>query len=125
MKKVFDYGTVMMRFELSYIVECYVSDAEDARLLEEVVFDRLYWDRFDDAAKKDRRRGGARDKWGISLRGIAKKCVNISTRFSYKAKKGQPHGCPLKISQSSVCSTAGSFFYSFNSKLRNLASLIT
>lgn len=44
---VFDFGQVLVHFEPSYIVSKYVTDAEDARLLETVVFDRLYWDRLD------------------------------------------------------------------------------
>ena len=44
---VFDFGQVLVRFEPSYMVEQYVTDESDAKLLEEVVFDRLYWDRLD------------------------------------------------------------------------------
>ena len=44
---VFDFGQVMVRFEPSYMVGKYVSDKDDAELLERVIFDRLYWDRLD------------------------------------------------------------------------------
>ena len=44
---VFDFGQVMVRFDPAYMVGKYVTDAADARLLETVVFDRLYWDRLD------------------------------------------------------------------------------
>ena len=44
---VFDFGQVMVHFEPKYMVEQYVKDPEDSRLLQEVVFDRLYWDRLD------------------------------------------------------------------------------
>lgn len=44
---VFDFGQVLVHFEPSYMVGKYVADTEDARLLETVVFDRLYWDRLD------------------------------------------------------------------------------
>lgn len=44
---VFDFGQVLVYFQPSYMVGAYVSDAEDKALLEEVVFDRLYWDRLD------------------------------------------------------------------------------
>lgn len=50
---VFDYGNVMIRFEPSYMVGKYVSDADDAELLERVIFDRLYWDRLDDGSISD------------------------------------------------------------------------
>lgn len=44
---IFDFGQVMVRFEPSYMVGKYVTDKDDAKLLEEVVFDRLYWDKLD------------------------------------------------------------------------------
>ena len=44
---VFDFGQVMVRFEPAYMVSRYVSDRTDAALLEEVIFDRLYWDKLD------------------------------------------------------------------------------
>ena len=44
---VFDFGQVMVYFNPKYMVGVYVSDKDDAALLEEVVFDRLYWDRLD------------------------------------------------------------------------------
>ena len=45
---IFDFGQVLVHFEPSYMVGVYVSDKDDKALLEEVVFDRLYWDRLDD-----------------------------------------------------------------------------
>ena len=44
---VFDFGQVLIHFEPSYMVGRYVSEPNDAKLLEEVVFDRLYWDKLD------------------------------------------------------------------------------
>jgi putative hydrolase of the HAD superfamily len=44
---IFDFGQVLVHFEPSYMVGVYVSDENDKALLEEVVFDRLYWDRLD------------------------------------------------------------------------------
>ncbi len=44
---VFDFGQVMVHFEPEYMVGRYVSDKDDAALLERVVFDRLYWDKLD------------------------------------------------------------------------------
>lgn len=44
---VFDFGQVLVHFEPKYMVGAYVSDKNDMVLLEEVVFDRLYWDRLD------------------------------------------------------------------------------
>ena len=44
---VFDFGKVMVHFEPSYMVGKYVTDPTDAKLLEQILFDRLYWDRAD------------------------------------------------------------------------------
>ena len=44
---IFDFGQVLVHFEPSYMVGAYVDDVNDRALLEEVVFDRLYWDRLD------------------------------------------------------------------------------
>ncbi|MBE6664041.1 MAG: HAD family phosphatase [Ruminococcaceae bacterium] len=44
---IFDFGQVLVHFEPSYMVGAYVSDNDDKALLEEVVFDRLYWDKLD------------------------------------------------------------------------------
>ena len=44
---IFDFGQVLVHFEPSYMVGVYVTDKDDKALLEEVVFDRLYWDRLD------------------------------------------------------------------------------
>ena len=50
---VFDFGQVLVHFEPAYMVGRYVSDPDDARLLETVVFDRLYWDRLDAGTMSD------------------------------------------------------------------------
>ncbi|MBQ3018431.1 MAG: HAD family phosphatase [Clostridia bacterium] len=44
---IFDFGQVLVHFEPSYMVGVYCEDEDDKSLLEEVVFDRLYWDRLD------------------------------------------------------------------------------
>ena len=44
---VFDFGQVLIRFEPAYIVARHTTDAQTARLLEDVVFDRAYWNRLD------------------------------------------------------------------------------
>ncbi len=50
---IFDFGQVLVHFEPSYMVGVYVSDKDDKALLEEVVFDRLYWDRLDKGTISD------------------------------------------------------------------------
>ena len=44
---IFDFGQVLVHFEPEYMVKQYVTDEDDIKLLSEVVFDRLYWDRLD------------------------------------------------------------------------------
>ena len=50
---VFDFGQVMVHFDPAYMVSLSVSDKEDAALLEEVIFDRLYWDKMDEGTITD------------------------------------------------------------------------
>ena len=50
---IFDFGQVIVSFEPSYMVSKYVTDSEDAALLEAVVFDRLYWDKLDEGTVSD------------------------------------------------------------------------
>ncbi len=45
---IFDFGQVLVHFEPEYMVGRYVTDGEDKKLLEQVLFDRLYWDRLDE-----------------------------------------------------------------------------
>ena len=40
---VFDFGQVLIHFDPKYMVERYVTDPDDSALLQQVVFDRLYW----------------------------------------------------------------------------------
>ena len=44
---IFDFGQVLVHFEPSYMVGVYCTDKDDQALLEEVIFDRLYWDELD------------------------------------------------------------------------------
>ena len=44
---IFDFGQVIVKFEPEYMTSAYVKNAEDVKLVKEVVFDRLYWDKLD------------------------------------------------------------------------------
>ncbi|MBO5261884.1 MAG: HAD family phosphatase [Clostridia bacterium] len=44
---IFDFGQVLVRFEPEYMVRQYVENENDVKLLSDVVFDRLYWDKLD------------------------------------------------------------------------------
>lgn len=44
---IFDFGQVLVRFDSKYMTEIYINDEKDSALLQEVLFDRLYWDRLD------------------------------------------------------------------------------
>ena len=50
---IFDFGKVMVEFEPDYMVGRYVTDKDDARILADVVFDRLYWDKLDAGTVSD------------------------------------------------------------------------
>lgn len=50
---VFDFGQVLVHFNPSYMVGKYVQETEDKQLLEDVLFDRLYWDRLDEGTITD------------------------------------------------------------------------
>ena len=50
---VFDFGQVLVKFNPAYIVGQFVTDPDDAKLLETVLFDRLYWDPSDAGAISD------------------------------------------------------------------------
>ena len=50
---VFDFGNVLIHFEPLYMAGMYAHTEEDARLLAEVVFDRLYWDHLDSGTITD------------------------------------------------------------------------
>ena len=50
---VFDFGNVLVLFSPEYIVSQYLPDGEDKRLIVEILFDRLYWDKLDDGSISD------------------------------------------------------------------------
>lgn len=51
---IFDFGQVLVRFDPAYMTGCIIDNAQDARAVEEVLFDRLYWDRLDRGTISDR-----------------------------------------------------------------------
>ena len=50
---IFDFGKVIVHFDTEYMVKRYVKNADDANLLGDVIFDRLYWDRLDEGTIRD------------------------------------------------------------------------
>ena len=44
---IFDFGQVIVKFDTKHMTSVYVKEAEDIKLVEEVVFDRIYWDKLD------------------------------------------------------------------------------
>lgn len=44
---IFDFGQVIVKFDTEYMTSVYINKPEDIKLVEEVVFDRLYWDKLD------------------------------------------------------------------------------
>ena len=50
---IFDFGQVLVDFNTEYMTSCYIEDKNDARLVETVVFDRIYWDKLDEGSITD------------------------------------------------------------------------
>ncbi len=50
---IFDFGEVLVKFDTEYMTSVYVKNSKDAKLVEEVVFDRLYWDKLDEGSITD------------------------------------------------------------------------
>lgn len=44
---IFDFGQVIVKFDTKHMTSVYVNEPENIKLVEEVVFDRLYWDKLD------------------------------------------------------------------------------
>ena len=44
---IFDFGQVIVRFDTYFMTSVYVKETENIKLVEQVVFDRLYWDKLD------------------------------------------------------------------------------
>lgn len=50
---IFDFGRVLIDFDMPYMTSVYVKNPEDAALVESVVFDREYWNRLDEGTITD------------------------------------------------------------------------
>ncbi len=50
---IFDYGQVLIKFEPEYMCKKYTENDEDCRLLANVLFDRVYWNRLDAGTIED------------------------------------------------------------------------
>lgn len=50
---IFDFGNVLGEFYPERLTAPYVEDLEERRIVSEVAFDRLYWDRLDDGSITD------------------------------------------------------------------------
>lgn len=50
---IFDFGNVLAHYDKTDLTAAHVSDPTMIKTLEEVVFDRLYWDRLDDGSITD------------------------------------------------------------------------
>lgn len=49
---IFDFGQVIVKFDTEYMTSVYIKP-QDVKMVEEVVFDRLYWDRLDEGTITD------------------------------------------------------------------------
>ena len=50
---IFDFGKVIVHFDTEYMVKRYVNNEDDAKILSDVIFDRLYWDKLDEGTISD------------------------------------------------------------------------
>lgn len=50
---IFDFGWVLVRFDMDYMTRKYITDDNDCKMSQQVIFDRLYWDRLDDGTIED------------------------------------------------------------------------
>jgi len=50
---IFDFGQVLVKFDPHMMCCRYLSDPEDIRIMETVLFDRLYWDKLDAGTMTD------------------------------------------------------------------------
>ena len=44
---IFDFGQVIVHFDTAYMTSLYIKDSEQQKIAEDVIFDRLYWDKLD------------------------------------------------------------------------------
>lgn len=44
---VFDFGQVIVHFEPEYMTKQYIENPDDAKFAQDIIFDRLYWDKLD------------------------------------------------------------------------------
>ena len=44
---IFDFGKVLVEFEPEYMTKQYIENEDDVKIAQEVIFDRLYWDKLD------------------------------------------------------------------------------
>ncbi len=50
---IFDFGEVLVKFDTEYMTSRYIKNLDDVKLVEAVVFDRLYWDKLDEGSITD------------------------------------------------------------------------
>lgn len=50
---IFDFGNVLARFDPDKLTAVHIPDADTRKMVREVVFDRLYWDRLDNGTITD------------------------------------------------------------------------
>lgn len=50
---IFDFGRVLIDFDMPRMTSVYVKDKQDAALVEEIVFDRAYWNMLDEGTITD------------------------------------------------------------------------
>ncbi len=50
---IFDFGQVIVKFEPEFMTKAYINDSKDVKAVEDIIFDRLYWDKLDEGTITD------------------------------------------------------------------------
>ena len=50
---IFDFGKVIVEFEPKIMTEKYIKNSNDKKAVEDIIFDRLYWDKLDEGTITD------------------------------------------------------------------------
>lgn len=71
---IFDFGNVLAQFYPDKLTAAFVVDQDSRKIVREVVFDRMYWDKLDDGSITDEEvKKGIRERMPEELLGVAYK----------------------------------------------------
>ena len=50
---IFDFGQVIVKFDPEYMTKAYINNPNEVKAVEDIIFDRLYWDKLDEGTITD------------------------------------------------------------------------